>query len=394
MRVLQLCSKPLFAPFDGGKLAMIDTANGLKENGIEVIQWMIYTRFHTFPEEISIEESKTIEKSFIDTSINWKSAFLNLFKSQSYNIQRFDNKNANNELIDVIEKHKPDLIQAESIYCLTAIEKIKDKFNIPIVLRAHNVEHLIWKRAALVTKNPIKRLYLNLIAKRLQKDELRIAQKVDAIAVLSAVDFKYFNFHFPSKNIEIIGIGTNLRKTINPTFPISNIFHIGGMDWKPNKDGMNWFLKNCWPKIHTAYPQLKCILAGLSMPEEFCKLNDVNVKIEEAKNAAYFMNQHQILFVPLLSGSGIRVKIIEAMALGKVVIATSIAAEGLGVTNFGNILIANSAEDFFEQVTLCIEKPDVCLKISENAAIFAQENFNTLKNSQKLIALYNRLLKN
>jgi glycosyltransferase involved in cell wall biosynthesis len=88
------------------------------------------------------------------------------------------------------------------------------------------------------------------------------------------------------------------------------------------------------------------------------------------------------------------VKIIEALALGKVVIATSIAAEGLGVTDNTNILIADSKEDFLQQITKCLEKSEVCLQISENAAIFAQENFNTLKNSQKLIALYKRLLKN
>ena len=394
MRVLQLCSKPLFAPFDGGKLAMIDAAKGLRENGIEVIQWMIHTRFHTFPKQFTSESGQIIEKSFIDTSINWKSAFLNLFKSQSYNIQRFDDKKANSELIAVIEKYKPDIIHSESIYCLTAIEEIKKRFNIPIVLRAHNVEHQIWERTAQITKNPIKKLYLNILVKKLKKDELRIANYSDAIVALSEIDKQFFQNYFPSKNMEVIGIGTRLKKSFHPTFPISNIFHIGGMDWKPNQDGINWFLNQCWPLIHAAYPQLECILAGLNMPQKLYELENINVKIKVANDAEQFMNQHQILFVPLLSGSGIRVKIIEALALGKVVIATSIAAEGLGVTHNTNILIANSKEDFLRQITKCLEKSEVCLKISENAAIFAQENFNTLKNSQKLIALYNRLLKN
>jgi glycosyltransferase involved in cell wall biosynthesis len=394
MRVLQLCPKPLFAPLDGGKLAMIDVAEGLRKRGVEVVQWMIHTRFHTFPQQIEIAPDTIIEKSFIDTSINWKSALLNLFNAQSYNIQRFDNKNANNELIAVIEKYKPHIIQAESIFCLTAIEEIKQKFNIPIVLRAHNIEHLIWKRTALVTKNPFKKWYLNLLAGRLQKDELKIAKKADAITVLSDVDYKYFNHYFPEKNIEIISIGTNLKKSTAPTFPISSIFHIGGMDWKPNREGMDWFLKECWPNIHAKFPDLKCVLAGLKMPQEFQQLQQRNVFIETAKSAEDFMNKYQILIVPLLSGSGIRVKIIEAMALGKVVIATSIAAEGLGATHKQNILIANSKEDFLKEITSCIENPELSLRISENAAIFAQENFNTLKNSQKLIAFYHRLLKN
>jgi len=394
MRVLQLCSKPLFPPFDGGKLAMIDTANGLKENGIEVIQWMIHTRFHTFPKQFTNEAGQTIEKSFIDTTINWKSAFLNLFKSQSYNIQRFDDKKANDELIAVIAKYKPDIIHSESIYCLTAIEEIKKRFTIPIVLRAHNVEHQIWERTAQITKNLFKKLYLNIIVKKLKKDELRIAKQSDAIIALSEIDKQFFQKYFPTKKIEVIGIGTRLKKSLVPTLPISNIFHIGGMDWKPNEDGINWFLNQCWPMIHDRYPQLECILAGLNMPQKFYELENVNVKVKAAKDAEQFMNQHQILFVPLLSGSGVRVKIIEALALGKVAIATNIAAEGLGVTNNNNILIANSKEEFLEQITKCMEKPEICLKISENAAIFAQENFNTLKNSQKLIALYKRLLKN
>ena len=394
MRVLQLCPKPLFAPMDGGKIAMIDIAEGLRENGVEVIQWMIHTHFHQFPLELKSTENTQIQKSFIDTSIHWQDALLNLFKTQSYNIQRFNNKKANDELMAVIEKFQPQIIQAESIFCLTALEEIKRKFNIPVVLRAHNVEHQIWKRIAAATQNPLKKWYLNFLSKRLKKDEIGITQHVDAIAALSEIDATFFKQHFPTKNIDVIGIGTKLKKSTIPSYPITNIFHIGGMDWKPNEEGMNWFLEQCWPLIHSRFPDLKCILAGRNMPLHFSQLQQQNVNIEKADSAEDFMNQHQILVVPLLSGSGIRVKIIEAMALGKVVIATNIAAEGLGVTHNSNILNANTKEEFLKELTICIENPEISLRISENAAIFAQENFNTLKNSQKLIALYNRLLKN
>jgi glycosyltransferase involved in cell wall biosynthesis len=394
MRVLQLCPKPLFEPMDGGKIAMLNTAKGLNELGVEVVQWMIHTRFHKFPVEVPTDYHFKIEKSFIDTSINWKGAIKNLFSKSSYNLQRFNDKRVNEDLIKLIEKYKPEVIQSESIYCLTALKEIKKKFNIPIVLRAHNIEHLIWKRTADYCRNPIRKIYLNYLSKKLRKDELEIANQVDAIAVLSEVDFQFFNKHFPHKKIAVVGIGTELERTVMPKFPIKDVFHIGAMDWKPNEEGLRWFVNECWPIIHKSYPYLKCVLAGNNMPPFFLTQKNNNIQVTDAPNAEYFMNQHDILIVPLLSGSGIRVKIIEALALGKVVIATNIAIEGLGLNNKQNVLIANNSKEFLECVSFCIDKPEISLQISENAAIFAQRNFSTKKNSEKLIQLYHSIFKN
>ena len=115
------------------------------------------------------------------------------------------------------------------------------------------------------------------------------------------------------------------------------------MDWTPNIEGLNWFLDEIWPEINRKFPKSHFYLAGRDMPEDFYKRKSPNVhivgEVEDAKN---FINSNSIMIVPLLSGGGIRVKIIEGMALEKAIISTSVGAEGLHISHKKNIWIADT----------------------------------------------------
>lgn len=161
------------------------------------------------------------------------------------------------------------------------------------------------------------------------------------------------------------------------------------MDWLPNREGVDWFIRHVWPEIHAALPDWILVLAGKEIPSFYTTLQDKNIHVKSAQDAAVFMQEEGIMIVPLLSGSGIRVKIIEGMALGKVIITTSVGLEGIPAQSGVNILIANEPADFLRIIKDLIAFPQLAQTISENALTFANEHFRSEYLTQKLLHFYN-----
>jgi polysaccharide biosynthesis protein PslH len=113
----------------------------------------------------------------------------------------------------------------------------------------------------------------------------------------------------------------------------------------------------------------------------------------EIPQVQQFMSEHSVSIVPLFSGSGIRVKILEAMMLGRVVLTTSMGLEGINAHDGEHVLIANTPYDFAEKIRFCIENPEEMLQISENARAFAITHFDNLEIGQRVINAYESQLK-
>ena len=165
------------------------------------------------------------------------------------------------------------------------------------------------------------------------------------------------------------------------------------MNGSPNIEGIEWFLDDVWPLIHEAHPDLEFTVAGHGTPDHLMQRKDANVTfVGTVPDANEFMLDHELMIVPLLSGSGIRVKIVEAMALGRVVITTSVGAEGLSVENGKHLFIADTPEEFLSVINKCIQTPDLCTIISENARGFISLHHNNELITDKLLDFYHQIL--
>ena len=191
------------------------------------------------------------------------------------------------------------------------------------------------------------------------------------------------------KPISVIPFGITPEIIDNVTEEENSLFHIGSMDWMPNQEGINWFLESVWPALHKEIPEVRLYLAGRKMPERLMKaqIEGVNV-VGEVADSSYFIGSKQINIVPLLSGSGIRVKIIEAMSLGKTVVTTSIGAEGINYTDGKDILIANTPEEFIAQIRRCVADKEFCRQIGQNAYELIVKEYGTQALTKKFLALY------
>jgi glycosyltransferase involved in cell wall biosynthesis len=399
MNILQLCNKVPFPPKDGGCIAMNNLTQGLIDNGHNVKVLAINTQKHFVDIEklSSGYHSKTnIEAIFIDTEVKIIPAFFNLFTNKSYNVDRFYSKQFEQKLIDVLQSEHFDIVQLEGLYVSMYVDTIRNYSKAKIVLRSHNVEHKLWEQAMHLAKNPFKKVYLKLLATRLKRFELNSLKSFDAIATIAKEDELYFKGLGFKKAIQTFSFGIDLKKIIekkSSTEEYPSLFHIGAMDWQPNIDGLNWFLNHVWDKVQAQYPELKLYLAGRNMSAEFKKQHKSNVIIVgEVEDAHEFMQSKGIMIVPLLSGGGMRVKIIEGMALGKTIITTSIGAEGVDCKSNENCIIANDATEFAAAISKCISDEIVYRQIGENAKMLVTQHYNNDDICKRLITFYKILI--
>jgi len=232
-----------------------------------------------------------------------------------------------------------------------------------LVLRSHNLEYLIWKRLAEGSKNIAKKFYLNHLAKQLEQYELSIIPRMDGIITISQDDHKKYE---------------ELTE--------------GSLSWSPNLEGVTWFLEKVWRKIQPEFPSLKFYLAGRDIPNGLVKPEHENVKVVgEVENAKQFISSKAIMLVPILSAGGMRVKIIEGMALGKTILSTTLGAEGIDYEKDKDILIADTAEEFKKQLKKILQTPDFLTNQVKGSRRFVETNYDNQELTVKLLKYYKTL---
>jgi glycosyltransferase involved in cell wall biosynthesis len=399
MKVLQLCHKPPRPAIDGGCIAMNNITKGLLEDGHEVKVLSASTHKHPFKAHLLPEEYKKnteIEAIFVDTKMNFVDAFSNLITRDTYNVSRFFSTDLDIALETNLKENDFDIVQLESLFMTPYIDTIRRFSKAKIILRSHNLEFKIYQRMARLSSTGPKKAYLNILASRLKVYELAILDKVDGIATISPDDTRNFEQFDCQTAIQTIpfGIDTSEYSVERPYHFKPTLFHLGAMDWMPNVEGMNWFLKEAWPGILNEFPQFSLHLAGKETRSYNLGSNHKNVALDgEVPSAKKYMLSKGIMIVPLLSGGGIRIKIIEGMAMGKVVISTSIGAQGIDVTHGKNILIADTGEEFVQRIRDIHEKPELLETISANARLFIEQNYDNSVVTRNLVKFYANCLK-
>lgn len=397
MKVLQVCLRVPFPPSDGGTIAMYNLGKSLLHAGADLKVLAFNTEKHFVDDHKISSEYKLateIEAVYLNASVNIIDAFLNLFSKKSYNITRFVNKTFSGKLVDILRKNNYDVVQLESLFVTPYLKEIRANSKAKIVLRAHNMEYVVWQRLAKACKNPFKRAYLKMLANRLERYEQSLINEYDAIVVLTPEDKKLFEEKGCNLPIHIAPIGVDVEnyKPDSASNEFS-VFHLGSMNWMPNIEAVDWFLHNCWDQLKEKNPAIKLHIAGKEMPQRFKDKADKNLIVYDViDDAKKFMSDKPVMIAPLLSGGGMRVKIIEGMAMGKGIISTTIGAEGINYTENANILIADTPQKFIDCIVQCKENPAIIDKIGRNARLLAENYFDNKKIGEKLFRFYKQII--
>ncbi|MEN8927749.1 MAG: glycosyltransferase [Flavobacteriales bacterium] len=391
-KILQITNKPPFPAVDGGCLEIAKMSTFFDQNeNFDLDIFTVSTNKHPFRKS-DFDANLSSETKVYNTTVNSKPTLVGVlnsfFSSDSYNLNRYVTKEIEEFLISLIKKNNYHFIQFESIYAAQFVSFLAPHTDAKFILNAPNVEFNLWKQQASKAKF-LKKWYFNSLAKKLKRKELSIWRKMHGIVCITE-NIKNTISDFKIKTPTLVlpfALNVDFYKPNSTGNSSPTFFHIGAMDWAPNKEGINWFLSQIWDSLSLDKP---IHLAGKEL--KVTDYNSDSVSVHGfVKNAQDFINSHDIMIVPLLSGSGMRIKIIEAMALEKCVISTSKGAEGIKYTDKENIWIADTADEFKQAITTLNSNLELAVQIGINGRKLVKNEYNTVNLESNLVPFYSSL---
>ncbi|NVK26665.1 MAG: glycosyltransferase [Flavobacteriia bacterium] len=378
-RILLLCNKVPFPPRDGSTIAMASTIRSLNRAGAEVTVLALNTVKHKVVDFSAVDKPEGVNWNIIDvnTSPSFSGLVSNtLFSQRSYMVTRFNRKDVRRKLKRLLAEHKYDAAIIEGLFMMPYSDEFNER-SIPVYLRAHNVEHQIWNRHIQRESSILRKTILKIQNRRLKKYETSSLSAVKAVLPITEVDAQWFLENLDPSQVYTLPCGINPESY--PHYPSTppDVFHIGAMDWLPNVDGIKWFAQKVWPELIKINRESTFHLAGRQSDSLGIHRPDQGFFVEgQVRSAQKFYEKHGIFVVPLLSGSGMRIKVLEAMAYGKAIVGTSIAVEGIPIESGKHGLIADEPRDFAKAIDQLINDQNLRLQLGENARKLVQEKYD------------------
>lgn len=383
MKVLQLCKKFPYPLRDGESIAVNFLSKSLIEHDCTIDLLSINTTKHYFDFKANPgvqSHYRRIELVDVNTNISISGALANLLSSKSYHISRFESSVFRRKLIQMLNQSDYDVVLLESIFVAPYIETIRKYSKAKIVLRAHNVEYLIWERVADKMTNPIKKKYLEYLTYKLKKFEISTFDLIDGLVPISPVDsevFKKLGYRGAEFTYPVAMYTEDIPYRLPTEMGGQSVSFIGSLDWIPNQEGLIWFARVVWPLVLQRLPEAVFYIAGRNITAEVHALATERIRIlGEVEDASKFLQEHPVTVVPLFSGSGMRVKVIEAMCLGPIVVSTAVGAEGIQYQRDRHILIADEASGFSSQICKVLEDIPTYDQVSRNARKLVEEQYD------------------
>jgi glycosyltransferase involved in cell wall biosynthesis len=310
-----------------------------------------------------------------------------LFSSLPYVIKKFFSKKMKDTIIRFQRKRKYDLIYVNHLSMMV----YQRFFYSRLLLDQQNVESLIFYRMIKQTDNRFVRCLGSIEYIKLKKFEKEMLGKADEIIALSQADKKKFvhmlDGHQKTINIIPIHVDEDMLEFHPMKDGKVHLLFMGTMSWYPNKEGITWFLKNCF--VHLDPEKYYLYICGSNPSKEIMNYqNASNITVTGyVADINVYISECEISIVPLFIGSGQRVKIIESFARGLPVISTSIGAEGL-VTDQNNILIADTPEQFLKTIKRLADQPLLRKKIKNNARLIYEKYYSKESLSRELNRIF------
>ncbi len=350
MRILYLTHKPIFPVVDGGCKAMLQFLKCLLHLNPEIEHLCLSTHKHPFSSESYPEELNkklNIENISIDTTVKPRQVLRHLLSRKSYNLARFDSKEAHTYLANKLNSKKYDFIVLESLYCTPYISTIRESSDASIILRSHNVEFKLWEQLSQNTRGYLKKSYLKRLAKDLKQAEIQAYSAVDQLFSISESDKKTIEKLGVKTSITTIPVAMDLQpRKVNDSH--SRICFIGSMNWQPNLEAVNILVNELFPRIKENLPSTELHLAGSYMNGQYPTDLEINlINHDFAEDMQVFLRENGVMLLPIRTGSGVRVKILEALSLGVPIVTTPIGA--LGITDQSALIIGETDKELIQK---------------------------------------------
>lgn len=399
MKILVLAPRPLRPEHDGGTVATARCIRGLASAGAEISLLSMKTEKHpdSGPDPDGSRPSYLAEYNIVAVNTRIRPAALAsnlLLSTLPYDIARFRSPAYSEKLRKVLENGHYDIIHCEGLPLALYLEEIRRHSDSPVILRAHNLEHRIKEMMAARERSPARKAYLSSLSGRIMKMEREAAARFDAVVPISGPDCEWFTDAAGGKPVFLSETGAEL--TACKPEPPDNRLHvgfIGSMNWHPNVEGIKWFITRVWPCVLKKIPSATLHIAGRGLRQDDNALpQGQNIVIEgETDDAGAFLASNHVIIAPLFAGSGLRIKIIDAMSVGRPVVATPVAVAGLQAANGRELAVADNPVSFCTEIISLLPDRPKRTAMGQAAANLVKEKYDNSANTARLFGFYKSL---
>jgi sugar transferase (PEP-CTERM/EpsH1 system associated) len=288
----------------------------------------------------------------------------NLFSRYPYIVSSHHSRIFRSAMEKAIERIRPDLIICEWTPYAVYVRNLSDVNRIVV---AHNIECLIWRRYYENERNPVKKWYIKKQTIKLERFERDIFAHIEGATAVSNLEAETIRGFNSELDIQVVENGVDLeyfQPSTNPPAKNSLVF-VGSMNWRPNQDAIQYFVEEIFPLIKSKRGDVTATFVGQDPPAHIKRLNQIpGIKIVgRVDDVRPYVLDGAVYIAPLRIGGGTRLKIIEALAMGKAVVSTRVGAEGLDLTDGENIILADAPERFADKIIFLLDNPDIAEKL-------------------------------
>lgn len=258
--------------------------------------------------------------------------------------------------LQIITNHAIDICVADFMLASTNVQLGGP---VPVVLFSHNVEYLIWKRLCEVESHLWRRLLLEIEWRKMRRAEVRVCHQASLTIAVSEADRTLLAASIPGAKVCAIPTGVDTTYFAPTELPQSSpvLVFTGAMDWYPNEDAILFFIDAILPHITQKAPETRLIVVGRN-PTQRLRVAAEQAGVEvtgTVDDVRPYIAEAAVYVVPLRVGGGTRLKIFEALAMGKAVVSTSVGAEGLPLIPGEHFLQADDPAEFAHAVLALLQ---------------------------------------
>ncbi len=298
-----------------------------------------------------------------------------ILSSSSYHMGSLRSVEMEAELENLLSRHAFDLVQLES----SQMGFCKPVSGLPIVLDEHNIEYLLLRRLAEVESSPARRAFGHLEAAKARREEDHAWARCDGAVFTSVADLAIMRAAHPEKLACVVPNGVDsdyFQPSAHEPEPSTLVF-TGSINYRPNTDAVAYFVRDVMPRLLRLRPSTRLVVVGQGAPDWLLRMSNSTVEFTGAVgDVRPYIARAAVVIAPLRVGSGTRLKILEALAMGKPVVTTKIGCEGLGVTDGEHLKVADDPQLFAEETARLLADRKLAAELGRSGRALAERDYS------------------
>ena len=349
MTLMVLVPRIPFPTSDGGAYYVYHTLSALADAGHRITTATFQSAFH--PQDAdgmrAIGDHVTTDGGYRPYSV--RDALRSLLTGQAITVQARMKPALVDRILHQLTGKRFDAILIEGIHAAVYIPRLRAAFpGTPVVIRQSNVEFEMLARNAAAARNPAIRWFYRRQASFMQRFETESMRMADGVTAISESDADTFRRLIPGLRCAVVAPGCHIPAAITPAADReASLVAISNWSWAPNHMGLDWFIRQVWPFVRNRAPECRLDVVGGGLPEHLSTIlsADPHIRLHGfVPDTEPFRQSGAVFIAPLLSGGGVKIKVVEAMASGIPIVTTGFGAEGLPVVNGGHLHIEDDPE--------------------------------------------------